>query len=130
MNALDKINDVRKALECCKYCERYRPVCNECPYDENGCKVTLYDDVLEVIDRFKAELKKKTIKSSAAKPTFITLTIYGSGEKIAVKLDEIYYISERRDGVGSNIYLKGLDGLRISVAETIVDILEKVSMGE
>ena len=130
MNALDKTNNVRKALECCRYCERYRPVCNECPYDNNGCKSALYDDVLEVIDGFKAELKKRTTKSSAAGPTFIALTIYGSGEKIAVKLDDISYICERKDGDGSSIYLKALDGARVSVTESIIDILEKVSRGE
>lgn len=131
MNALDRTDNVRKALECCKYGEQYnRFICNECPYDNNGCSLALYNDAIAVIDGFKAELKKRTTKSSAAGPTFITLTIYGSGEKIAVKLDDISYICERKDGDGSSIYLKVLDGARVSVAESITDILEKISNKE
>lgn len=130
MNALSKTKDVRKALKCCRYCERYRPVCNECPYDENGCKPALYDDVLEVIDGFKAELKKKKI--------FITLSVITDSEKyekIAINVNDILLISDASNsfGGGSIISTKAVDGadkLTLYVKDTLEDILKKISNEE
>lgn len=140
MNALDKTKNVRKALECCKYGEKYRLVCNECPYDNNGCKLALYNDALEVIDGFKAELRKRIFNSSssATKPMFITLSVFTNGEKdekIAIKVDDIWRISDTTNslGKGSIISVKpagGEYGLTFFVKDTFEDILEKISNGE
>ena len=122
----EKIEDTKSALDKC-----LTESCGNCPYcAEPDCKNKVYSDSLEVITWLQDKLTKKASEPSSAKPTFIVLTILDSGEKIAVKLDDISYIHERTDGTGSNIYLKQLDGARISVAESIIDILEKVSEGK
>lgn len=138
MNALDKTKNVRKALECCRgEWDVFR--CSECPYDDKAdCMDTLYKDALEVIDGFKAELKKRATKSSSKELAFITLTVVKGGEKdekIAIKVDDILLISNASNGFGgrSIIYMNPIDGsegLVFFVKETLEDILEKISKGE
>ena len=138
MNALNKTKNVRKALERCRG-EWADSLCYGCPYDDKiGCRDALYKDTLEVIDGFKDVLKKRTIRSSAAKPIFITLSSFTNGEKdekIAIKVDDIFLISDASNsfGRGSIISMKTIDGadrLTLCVKDTLEDILEKISNEE
>lgn len=131
MNALDKIKIVQFGLQCRG--EEYE-MCHKCPYhDHYDCRRKVMQEASEVINALKAELKKRTNKAVEAKPGFIMLTQWGSTralqKRVAIKIDDILYFSDlsNDEDCGSNIRLKGADGFTIVVAESIEEILSKIS---
>lgn len=131
MNVLDKIKIVQYGLQC--HGEEYG-TCRKCPYhDRNDCRREVMQEANEVINALRAELKKRTSKVVEAKPGFIMLTQWSSTKalqkRVALKIDDILYVSDLSgdEHCGSNIKLKGEDGFTIVVAESIEEILSKIS---
>ena len=131
MNALNKIKSVTNGLNSCG---SYSHLCSTCPYnDGRECERELHRDALEVINALRDELKKRTSKAVETKPGFIMLTQWSSTKvlqkRVAINIDDILYVSDLSNGehCGSNIKLKSEDGFTIVVAESIEEILSKIS---
>lgn len=131
MNVLDKIKIIQRGLA---ECGSDFSTCSTCPYyDRDMCRKGLIREANEVINALKAELKKRTSKAVEARPGFIMLTQWSSAKvlqkRVAIKIDDIFYVSDLSNGehCGSNIRLKGEDGFTIVVAESIEEILSKIS---
>lgn len=131
MNALDKIKNVTNELNSCG---SYSHLCSTCPYnDGRECERELHRDAFEVINALRDELKKRTSKAVEAKPGFIMLTQWSSTKvlqkRVAIKIDDILYVSDLSNGehCGSNIKLESEDRFMIVVAESIEEILSKIS---
>lgn len=137
MNALDKVKNVTNGLNSCG---PYSHLCSTCPYnDRRECERELHKDALEVINALRAELKKRTDKSVAPKPGFITLTngiLYSSdgqpmmmtdNGKIAVRVDDILSIKDLGLVKGSEVRLKDKWQTTIYVFETLEEILGKIT---
>lgn len=49
-----KANDIKKALECCIFCE-----CDDCPHDEEtACKENLNQEAFNLIAQYEAEIER------------------------------------------------------------------------
>ena len=131
MNVLDKIKIVQNGLNCCgSDCS----TCSKCPYnDRDRCRKGLIREADEIIKALRDELKKKTSKAVETKSGFIMLTQWSSTKalqkRVAIMINDILYVSDLSgdEHCGSNIRLKGEDGFTIVVAESIEEILSKIS---
>ena len=131
MNVLNKIKVVQRGLA---ECGSDYSMCSKCPYyDRDICRKGLIREANEVINALRDELKKRTSKAVEAKPGFIMLTQWSSTKvlqkRVVIKIDDILYVSDLSNGehCGSNIKLKSEDGFTIVVAESIEEILSKIS---
>lgn len=106
--------------------------CKSCPYnDVEDCTSHLMEDAFDVIVAQKEMMNRKEMAKD--KSGFIMLTQWNSTKalqkRVAIKIDDILYVSDLSNGehCGSNIKLKSEDGFTIVVAESIEEILSKIS---
>lgn len=106
--------------------------CKSCPYnDVEDCTSHLMEDAFDVIAAQEEMMNRKEMAKD--KSGFIMLTQWGSTKalqkRVVIKIDDILYVSDlsNDEDCGSNIRLKGVDGFTIVVAESIEEILSKIS---
>lgn len=111
-------NEIIKVLECCRDCK-----CKDCPCynkETDGCKELDEQDILDLINRQKAEIKRlreeNEIKNSKRANIFEITNAYGRGKiagrkEFAERLKTETFLAKEKGSVEHTLWIDEIDNL-------------------